>query len=97
MALSCISFSHFEKNRSPHQLLQSDAELSSALDLNFTIGDDNNEALKGGMMMSAPIMINGVPIASLALVGPKRIDYANVAAALKFIVNQLNNIKGGKD
>ena len=65
-------------------------------ELNFTIGDDSSK-LKGGMMMSAPIMINGVSIASLALVGPKRIDYANVAAALKFIVNQIDNMKGGKN
>lgn len=64
-------------------------------ELNFTIGDDSSK-LKGGMMMSAPIVINGVSIASLALVGPKRIDYANVAAALKFIVNQIDNMKGGK-
>ena len=64
-------------------------------ELNFTIGDDTSK-LKGGMMMSAPIVINGVSIASLALVGPKRIDYANVAAALKFIVNQIDNMKGGK-
>ena len=65
-------------------------------ELNFTIGDDTSK-LKGGMMMSAPIVINGVSIASLALVGPKRIDYANVAAALKFIVNQIDNMKGGKN
>ena len=65
-------------------------------ELNFTIGDDSSK-LKGGMMMSAPIVINGVSIASLALVGPKRIDYANVAAALKFIVNQIDNMKGGKN
>lgn len=64
-------------------------------ELNFTIGDDTSK-LKGGMMMSAPIVINGVSVASLALVGPKRIDYANVAAALKFIVNQIDNMKGGK-
>ena len=65
-------------------------------ELNFTIGEeDENNKLKGGMLMSAPIIINGVSIASLALVGPKRIDYANVAAALKFIVNQIENDKGG--
>lgn len=63
-------------------------------ELNFTIGDTTSQ-LKGGMLMSAPIVINGVSIASLALVGPKRIDYANVAAALKFIVNQIDNMKGG--
>ena len=65
-------------------------------DLNFTIGGEESK-LKGGMMMSAPIMVNGVPIASLALVGPKRIDYANVAAALKFIVCQIDHQKGGND
>ena len=59
-------------------------------EFSFTIGEEDNK-LKGGMLMSAPIVINGVPIASLALVGPKRIDYANVAAALKFIVNQISN------
>ena len=64
-------------------------------DLNFTIGDSTSK-LKSGMMMSAPIVVNGVSIASLALVGPKRIDYANVAAALKYIVSQVENEKGGK-
>ena len=73
-----------------------DAVKSDTNDLNFTIGEDKEQSkLKGGMMMSAPIVINGVPIASLALVGPKRIDYANVAAALKFIVNQIDNATGG--
>jgi len=62
-------------------------------DFNFTIGEDESK-LHGSMMMSAPIVINGVPIASLALVGPKRIDYANVASALKFIVNGIENMKG---
>ena len=70
-----------------------DVVKTNSNELNFTISDEQSGKLKGGMMMSAPIVINGVPIASLALVGPKRIDYANVAAALKFIVNQID--KGG--
>lgn len=63
-------------------------------DIQVKIGEDNDK-LKGGMMISAPIVIGGVPIASLALVGPKRIDYASVAGALKFIVGQINELKGG--
>ena len=59
-------------------------------ELNFTIGEEGDEKLENGMMMSAPIVINGTPIASLALVGPKRVDYANIAAALKFIVGQID-------
>ncbi len=63
-------------------------------EVNYLVGE-NGGNLKGGMMLSAPIVINGVPIASLALVGPKRIDYANIAAALKFIVGQIDS-KGGR-
>ena len=62
--------------------------------IQFTIGDEDDGRLKGGMMMSAPIVINGVPIASLALVGPKRIDYATLATALKFMVSQAEALKG---
>ncbi len=63
--------------------------------LQYTIGDETDNKLKGGMMMSAPILINGVPIASLALVGPKRIDYLTLATALKFMVSQIDTLKGG--
>lgn len=62
-------------------------------EFDFKIGDENsNNKLKGGMIMTAPIVIDGVNIASLALVGPKRIDYSNLATALKFIVSQAENL-----
>ena len=98
--LDGLSKGEIDETKSVFEFLQDadsviDVVKSNTEDLNFTIGEDEGK-LKGGMMMSAPIMINGVPIASLALVGPKRIDYANVAAALKFIVNQIDNEKGGK-
>lgn len=98
--LTGLSKGELDETKSVFEFLEDadsviDVVKSNTDDLNFTIGEDSSK-LKGGMMMSAPIMINGVPIASLALVGPKRIDYANVAAALKFIVNQINNEKGDK-
>ena len=98
--LNSISKNEFDDAKSVFEFLEDqdsviDVVKTDANELNFTIGDDSSK-LKGGMMMSAPIVINGVSIASLALVGPKRIDYANVAAALKFIVNQIDNMKGGK-
>ena len=62
--------------------------------IHFALGDEQDEKLKGSMMMSAPIVINGVPIASLALVGPKRIDYLTLATALKFMANQVETLKG---
>ena len=97
--LDNINKNEFDEAKSVFEFLEDqdkviDVVKTDSNELNFTIGDDTSK-LKGGMMMSAPIVINGVSIASLALVGPKRIDYANVAAALKFIVNQIDNMKGG--
>ena len=99
--LDNISKNEFDDAKSVFEFLEDqdnviDVVKTDTNELNFTIGDDSSK-LKGGMMMSAPIVINGVSIASLALVGPKRIDYANVAAALKFIVNQIDNLKGDKN
>lgn len=93
------SVAEFEDAKNVFDFLENDDRIlnevtTNSQNLKFTIGDETSENLKGGMLMSAPIVINGVPIASLALVGPKRIDYANVAAALKFIVNQIDNLKG---
>ena len=98
--LDNISKNEYDEAKTVFEFLEDQEKIidvvkTDANELNFTIGDTSSQ-LKGGMMMSAPIVINGVSIASLALVGPKRIDYANVAAALKFIVNQIDNMKGGK-
>ena len=98
--LDNINKNDLEETKSVFEFLEDQEQVIDVVktetnELNFTIGDDTSK-LKGGMMMSAPIVINGVSIASLALVGPKRIDYANVAAALKFITNQIDNMKGGK-
>ena len=97
--LDGLSKGEIDETKSVFEFLENsdnviDVVKSSGDELNFTIGDEQDDKLKGGMLMSAPIVINGVPIASLALVGPKRIDYANVAAALKFIVSQIDNLKG---
>lgn len=97
--LDGLSNNEIDETKNVFEFLQDEANIIDVVkndlnDLNFTIGDEESK-LKGGMMMSAPIVVNGVPIASLALVGPKRIDYANVAAALKFIVKQVDNLKGG--
>lgn len=92
--LDGMSKSEYDDTKNVFEFLEDsnnviDVVKENSNELNFTIGEDSGK-LKGGMLMSAPIVINGVPIASLALVGPKRIDYANVAAALKFIVNQID-------
>ena len=98
--LSNITSSEFDEAKDVLSFLEDGEDVISAVtdkaELSFVIGDENqNDKLKGGMMLSAPIVIDGVSIASLALVGPKRVDYGSLAAALKFIVSQAENLNKG--
>jgi heat-inducible transcriptional repressor len=95
--LDSITSSEFDEAKGVLSFLEDGEDVINAVtdsdELNFVIGDENeNDKLKGGMMLSAPIVIDGVSIASLALVGPKRVDYGSLAAALKFIISQAENL-----
>ena len=63
-------------------------------DITITLGDEN-EKVDGCALIKAPIVINGAHIASLAVIGPERMDYANIASAIKVVMNELNNKKDG--
>ena len=96
-----ITSSEFDEAKDVLSFLEDGDDVINAVtdkdELNFVIGDENeHDKLKGGMMLSAPIVINGVSIASLALVGPKRVDYGSLATALKFIVSQAENLNKNK-
>lgn len=85
----------FDEAKDILEFLEDENEVIATLDSNkfdFKIGDEAGDKLRGGMVMSAPIVIDGVNIASLAVVGPKRIDYSSLATALKFIVGQAENL-----
>ena len=58
-----------------------------------TLGDEN-EKVDGCALIKAPIIINGAPVASLAVIGPERMDYASIASAIKIVTNELNKNKG---
>lgn len=95
--LNNITSSEFDEAKGVLSFLEDGDDVINAVadtnELNFVIGEENeNDKLKGGMMLSAPIVIDGVSIASLALVGPKRVDYGSLAAALKFIISQAENL-----
>ena len=96
--LTGLNSQEFEDTKNVFEFLERKEDVIDAVktneELTYTVGDEN-ETLKGGMMMSAPIKIDGVPIASLALLGPKRIDYSVVASALKYIMGRIDN-KGDK-
>ncbi len=92
-----ITASEYDETKDVLSFLEDGEEVISAIsdteELNFTIGEENtNDKLKNGMMLTAPIVIDGVSIASLSLVGPKRVDYGSLATALKFIVSQAENL-----
>lgn len=59
-------------------------------DITITLGDEN-EKVDGCALIKAPIVINGTPVASLAVIGPERMDYAGIASAIKIVMNELNN------
>ena len=74
-------------------------------DIEFTIGDElQDERLADCTIAKAHCKINGENFASVGIIGPKRMDYAKISGALKFIVdefkkaemleNKSNNIKG---
>lgn len=93
--LSNITQDEYDDAREIMDFLSDGERVMSALDtqssdVNCRVGEDD---LKHGMMLTAPITINGVTIASLSLVGPKRVDYAMLASALKFIVSQADDLK----
>ena len=69
-------------------------ESSGDEEITYRTGDDD---LQNNMLMTTPIVINGVNIASLALLAPQRVDYASVAAAMKFISSQVKSLEGGAD
>lgn len=68
-------------------------EFADNNEVEVKIGEENSsEKLKGGMVITAPIVIGGVSIGSLSLVGPKRVDYKNLATALKLIVSEVEKL-----
>lgn len=94
--LNSITKYELDETKDILEFLEDDEGVLNAIDtdkFNFKIGEETeHDKLKGGMVMSAPIVIDGVNIGSLALVGPKRIDYSSLATALKFIVGQAENL-----
>lgn len=79
--------------------LENDTELKQAMEtrndseISFTIGRENNsEDLKSCSIVKANYKIAGKQIASIGVIGPERMDYSNVASALKVIVSELEKV-----
>lgn len=63
-------------------------------DISFKIGNENeHNDLENCGVITANYTINGNNIASINIIGPKRMKYNKVAAALRYIVSELTLIK----
>lgn len=65
---------------------------NSSNDITVKIGNEN-EDMEGCALISAPIIIKGAPVGSIAVIGPDRMDYASIAQALKIVMTELKNDK----
>ena len=80
-------------------ILEDDNELKQVIEsgddneISFTIGRENNsEDLKSCSVVKANYKIAGKQIASIGVIGPERMDYSNVAGALKVLVGELEKL-----
>lgn len=71
-------------------------ELLSTADteeISVTIGGEfENSELEDCAVVKAPIKIGDSTVASVGVIGPKRLDYALVAGAISYVVGELKNI-----
>jgi len=67
-------------------------------DIVFSIGDENEDCeLADYSIIKANYKLPSGITAHFGVVGPERMDYAKIASALKFVVDEMNNQKGEKD
>lgn len=65
------------------------------IDIVFSIGDENDdEKISDYSIIKANYkMPNGI-VASIGVLGPERMDYARIASALKYVVDEMTHLKG---
>lgn len=91
-------YSNLENAKKVLDVLDSDEitevfEMDDDSEISFTIGKENNsQNLKDCSVVKANYKINGKQIASIGVIGPERMDYSNVASALKVIVSELDKL-----
>ena len=62
-------------------------------EITFSIGEENvSEDLSNCSVIKANYNIDGENIAQIGVIGPERMDYAKIAGALKYIVDEVKNL-----
>lgn len=100
-------FKNVENARRILNILDDDEKLKKLMEIkedcdeiSVNIGDEvENGKLNECAIIKTPLMLDGKRIATVGVIGPERIDYANIASVLKFVSDELKDKmkKGGKN
>lgn len=92
-------YSNIENAKKVLDVLEDEKKLEKLFDqdptdeITFSIGDENNNSgLDSCSVIKAVYNINGSPVAQIGVIGPERMDYAKIAGALKYIVDEMKNL-----
>ena len=95
--LSLPEYSSVEKAKEIINFLEDEEKIKTAIcadeDISFSIGKENqDDQLKECTVVKAPIKIGEETIGSIGVIGPQRLNYALVAGAIKYVVDELEAI-----
>lgn len=95
--LNLPEYSSIDKAKEIIEFLEDEEKIKSAIfeenGLSVSIGRENDDAhLKDCAVIKAPIKIGKETIGSVGVIGPQRIDYAFIAGAIKYVVDELEAI-----
>lgn len=94
--LNLPEYAEVDKAKEIINILEDDEKVKEIISatgdgMSISIGRENeNEMLKDCTVVKAPIKINETTVASVGVIGPQRLDYALVAGAIKFVVDEVN-------
>ncbi|MBR3790879.1 MAG: heat-inducible transcription repressor HrcA [Clostridia bacterium] len=89
-----------EQTKKVLKLLDNQSQLEKTLgaeedDISITLVEE--EAFSGCALVKAPIIIDGKAVAHVGVLGPQRMDYRNIASALKVVMMELNALGEKKE
>ena len=85
-----------EETRKVLKLLDNEKELEKTIELDgesdLTISLVEEDEKNSIAVVKAPIVIDGKAVATIGVLGPQRMNYANIASALKVVMEQLSSL-----
>ncbi len=92
-------YSNIENARKVLDILEDNKKLDKLFEkecsdeITFSIGEENESSgLNSCSVIKANYNINGSTVAQIGVIGPERMDYAKIAGALKYIVDEMKNL-----